>query len=86
MTVSIRQLFEVLAYAITITAVLAIAVLAARLGASLAITIAMAMGFLCALAMVATTARRRVPVSDGSSLSIQDELERRKLRSPSVSR
>lgn len=79
MTGSTKLWFEVAAFAITITAVLAIAAFAMRLGDGLAITTSMFTAFFCVVVGIAVK-RRRIRRRDPASMSIKDELDLRKLR------
>ncbi|HEY6923184.1 MAG TPA: hypothetical protein VI653_06945 [Steroidobacteraceae bacterium] len=76
---STRLSFEIAAVAVTATAMLAVAVLATRLGGGLAITTSVFTTFFCVFVGIAVSprdTRRR----DSSSSSIKDELEARKIR------
>jgi uncharacterized membrane-anchored protein len=79
MTGPTKLWFEVAAFAITITAVLAITALAMRLGGGLAITTSMLTAFFCVL--VGFAVKRRRVRRDPASMSIKDELDLRALRS-----
>ena len=79
MTRSIRLWFQVAAFAITITAVLAIVALALRFGDGLAITTSLFTTFFCVFMGIGAK-RRRARRDDPATLSIKDELELRKLR------
>jgi uncharacterized membrane-anchored protein len=79
MTRSTKQWFEIAAFAITITALLAIGALAVRLGAGLAITTSMLTALFC-VSMGIAVKRRGSRRSDPTSMSIKDELDLRKLR------
>jgi Flp pilus assembly protein TadB len=68
MTRSTKLWFEVAAYAITITALLAIAALAIRLGAGLAITASMFTALFCVFVGIAVE-RRRTRRRDPASMS-----------------
>ena len=83
MTRSTKLWFEVAALAITITALLAIAALAMRVGPhlanGLAISASMITAFFCVFVGIAVK-RRRIRRRDPASMSIKDELGLRKLR------
>ena len=79
MTRSTKLRFEIAAYAITITAWLAIVALVVRLGDGLAITTSMLTTFFCVF-MGIDVKRRGIRRRDPTSLSIKDELDLRKLR------
>ena len=79
MTRSAKLWFEVAAFAMTITALLAIAALAMRLGAGLAVTTSMFTAFFGVFVAI-TAERRRTRRRDPASMSIKDELDLRKLR------
>jgi hypothetical protein len=79
MTRSIKLWFEIAAYAITVTAALAIVALAVRLGDGLATATAILTAFFCVFVGIGVR-RRRIPRRDPASTSIKDELELRKLR------
>jgi hypothetical protein len=76
---SSRLWFEVTAFVITIAALLAITALAMRLGDGLAIATSMFPVFFCVFMGIAVT-RRRIRRRDPTSITIQDELDLRKLR------
>jgi hypothetical protein len=61
MTGSIKHWFEVFAYTITITAVVAIAALAMRVGGESTITLSMVAAFFGVFAIVAMMKRERSP-------------------------
>ena len=77
MTRSIKLWFEIAAFVLTITALLAIAALVVRLGDGLAITTSVLTAFFCVFTGIAV---KRRGIGRRDPMSIKDELELRKLR------
>ena len=75
---SIKPWFEIAAYTITITALLAIIALAVRLGSGLAIATSMFAAFFCVFVGIA--AKRERIHREPARMSIKEELDLRKLR------